>query len=116
VAAAAYTQLPACETANGCDPTTEPVDYNALLVKVLHSSTMDSYHNGDQAGTPEAYKSYVVAGGSGGGGTNYTGNYSTTVNLFPEYNPVPLPEPGSLTLLGLGLAGLGVAVRRRRRS
>jgi len=45
--------------------------YNSIGVKVLHSNSGDSYPNGNQAGTPENFKSYLVSGGTGGGGSNY---------------------------------------------
>jgi hypothetical protein len=52
-------------------------DYNALGVKPLNSPTLDGYQNGDPAGTPENFKSQVVSGATGNGGTNWTGNLST---------------------------------------
>jgi hypothetical protein len=52
---------------------------NSLGVKALHSTTVDcTYLNGDQAGTPENEKAFLVAGGTGGGGSNFTGSYSAT--------------------------------------
>jgi hypothetical protein len=56
-------------------------DYNALEVKPLHSTSLDSYHNGDQPGTPEAYSTSVIGGARGGGGSNFTGSYSGTVTI-----------------------------------
>jgi hypothetical protein len=53
-------------------------DYNSLGVKPLHSTNVDNYHNGDHAGTPENFKDFVTAGATGGGGSNYTGSYSST--------------------------------------
>jgi hypothetical protein len=52
--------------------------YNALGVKPTHSTSLDQYHNGDQAGTPENFKQYVIGGARGGGGANATGSYSAT--------------------------------------
>lgn len=40
-----------------------------------------AYQNGDKAGTPENYKSYLTAGGTGGGGTNYTGAFTGATNV-----------------------------------
>ena len=40
----------------------------AQFVKPLHSTSLDQFHNGDQAGTPENVKQYVVGGARGGGG------------------------------------------------
>jgi hypothetical protein len=37
-----------------------------------------SLYNNNNAGTPENYKSFVVSGAKGSGGTNYTGNFSST--------------------------------------
>jgi hypothetical protein len=53
-------------------------DYNSLGVKPLNSATLDTYRNGDPAGTPESFKSQVVPGATGNGGTNWTGSYSPT--------------------------------------
>lgn len=44
--------------------------YNALDVTPVD--------NGDHAGTPRAYKTFVVGGARGGGGSNFTGSYSAT--------------------------------------
>jgi uncharacterized repeat protein (TIGR01451 family) len=60
-------------------------EYNSLEVKPLHSTTLDKYHNGNQAGTPEAFTEFVTGGARGGGGSNYTGSYSGTA---------PCPQPG----------------------
>jgi hypothetical protein len=53
-------------------------NYNALGIKPTHSTNLDSYPNGDQAGTPENFKAYVTGGARGGGGSNFTGSYSGT--------------------------------------
>jgi hypothetical protein len=60
-------------------------NYNQLGIKPLHSTSLDSYHVGDQAGTPEgvntggtAWKTFVTGGARGGGGSNWTGSYSPT--------------------------------------
>lgn len=55
--------------------------YNALGVKPAHSSQIDAYPNSDPAGTPENYTSYLVAGATGGGGSNYTGTYSNSAKV-----------------------------------
>src|SRR5207253_1326923 len=49
-------------------------DNNALGVKPTDAKLV--YNNGDQSDTPEAYKSFLAAGGTGGGGSNYTGNFT----------------------------------------
>jgi hypothetical protein len=60
--------------------------YSNLGVKPVDSSTVycsagTPYKNSDYAGTPESYKTSVIAGASGSGGTNYTGNYSSVVSV-----------------------------------
>ncbi|MBV8479654.1 MAG: hypothetical protein JOY72_05050, partial [Actinobacteria bacterium] len=57
--AAAYTSF-------GTSPNVKPVD----------DGKASAYQNGDKAGSPEAYKAFVVKGGTGGGGNNYAGNSS----------------------------------------
>ena len=61
-------------------------DYNALMVKPTHNNSC-SFNNGDHAGTPEgedssgeSWKDFVIGGGTGGGGANFTGSWSGTVN------------------------------------
>jgi len=56
-------------------------DYNSMLVKPVHNAaTCGGYSTGDHAGTPEnpMVKSLVTGGGSGGGGSNWTGSWSST--------------------------------------
>ena len=51
----------------------------ALGVKSVDNKTLDPlYQNNDHAGKPENFKQFVVGGGTGGGGSNYTGSYSGT--------------------------------------
>ena len=59
--------------------------YDQLKVKPLHSTSLDGYPNGDQAGTPEAFTAHVVGGARGGGGANCTGSYSATVSVSPKF-------------------------------
>ena len=47
--------------------------------KPIDGGTMNPYANSDHAGTPESFKSSVVGGARGGGGSNWTGSYSGTV-------------------------------------
>ncbi len=71
--------------------------------------------NSDHAGTPENELADLVAGGTGGGGNNWTGSYSPTGSLRLE--PTVTPEPGTMSLLAMGLVGMsGAAARRRRRN
>jgi len=62
-------------------------EYNELGVKPVHSTSLDAYPSGDQAGTPENFKKFVTGGARGGGGANATGSYSPTGHCKPE--PVP---------------------------
>jgi len=56
-------------------------DYNAMMIDPVHNApTCGGYNNGDHAGTPEnqEVKNLVTGGGSGGGGSNWTGSWSST--------------------------------------
>jgi hypothetical protein len=59
-------------------------DYNSLDVKPTHQNAC-AYSNGDHAGTPEnaAFQGSVVGGATGGGGSNFTGSWSGTMNVTP---------------------------------
>lgn len=46
------------------------MDYNDLNVKLIHTNT--------HAGTPQNFEQYVIGGAMGGGGSNYTGGWSST--------------------------------------
>jgi hypothetical protein len=52
--------------------------YNDLGVKPVDDNKASKYKNSDHAGTPEDFKAYVIGGGTGGGGSNFTGSYSGT--------------------------------------
>src|SRR5207253_2356795 len=56
-------------------------DYNALQVKPVDDNHLTSSSN--PAGTPQAFKTHVVGGARGGGGSNYTGSLSGTVAVSP---------------------------------
>lgn len=45
------------------------------------SNPPSAYNNSDHAGTPENFKTQVVGGARGGGGSNYTGSYSGTSSV-----------------------------------
>jgi hypothetical protein len=66
-------------------------DYNALNVKPLDSNSATVYHNSDHGGTPEAFKSFVVGGARGGGGSNFTGSYSATASVVPTVENLQQP-------------------------
>jgi hypothetical protein len=58
-------------------------DYNALGVKPVDDNKKNPYLNNDHAGTPENDKSHVIGGATGGGGHDYTGNYSGGKDVGP---------------------------------
>jgi len=58
-------------------------DYNQLGVKPVDDNKASVYQNSDHAGSPEYFKSYVVGGARGGGGSNFTGSYSGTDSCIP---------------------------------
>lgn len=53
-------------------------DYNSLGVKPVDDNKASIYQNSDHAGTPENYKTFVIGGATGGGGSNFTGSLSGT--------------------------------------
>jgi len=53
-------------------------DYNSLGVKPVDDNKASQYKNSDHAGTSENFKSFVIGGATGGGGSNFTGSYSGT--------------------------------------
>jgi hypothetical protein len=61
------------------DPFTDT--YNDLDVKPIDGSIENPYPNSDHAGTPEAFKGFVLGGARGGGGSDYTGSYSGTTTF-----------------------------------
>ena len=71
-------------------------DYNTIGVKPVHSTSLDAYNNGDQAGTPENEKASVIGGARGGGGSNWTGSWSATVAASAA--PCPPSSGGSGTV------------------
>jgi hypothetical protein len=87
-------------------------DYGALDVKPVDSNQLSSYKNSDPAGTPEAFKSFVLGGARGGGGSNWTGSLSPTKSVVPAFVQV---VPGSLSgsvvdTNGVGLQGATVTL------
>jgi hypothetical protein len=56
----------------------------ALGVKPVDDNHLGSYQNSDHAGTPEAFKSFVTGGATGGGGSNFTGSYSGTGHVIAD--------------------------------
>lgn len=79
-------------------------NYNALGVKPVDDTSFSQYKNSDEAGTPENYKGFLIAGGRGGGGNNFTGGWSGTGSLFPcvaAATPTPTPTPTASPMAGV---------------
>jgi hypothetical protein len=76
--AAAYNALPAGDTV------IDAQTYNDAQVKPTTSTSCDNFSNGDQSGTPEGMKAFIISGGSGGGGANFTGSNSSTQGCTPH--------------------------------
>jgi hypothetical protein len=84
-------------------------DGNAIGVKPVDDNHASIYQNSDHAGTPENFKSYVVGGARGGGGSNWTGSYSATGSCpVSDIPPVLKPNacnPTSYLSVLLGQSG-----------
>ena len=63
---------------------------------VLGVNAEDGVPGSDPAGTPETYKTFVIAGATGGGGTNYTGYLSAAAGVVPTVAPMSV-SPSSLS-------------------
>jgi hypothetical protein len=59
-------------------------DLASLGVKPVDDNQLSGYKNSDHAGTPENFESFVVGGATGGGGSNFTGSYSSTASVTPS--------------------------------
>jgi hypothetical protein len=68
---------------------TEEAAKESVIPKPVHSTSLDEFHNGDQAGTPENFKRFVIGGARGGGGSNWTGSWSGTNSCTPPSTPPP---------------------------
>jgi hypothetical protein len=57
-------------------------DYNGMMIKPAHNAPVcnTSFQGGDHAGAPEfaGRENVLTGGGSGGGGSNWTGSFSST--------------------------------------
>lgn len=84
-------------------------DYNTYLVKPLHSTTLDSYPYPHQAGTAENYSvpGFLVTGGTGDAGNNFTGYYTAPQTVTTT------PEPSTL-LAAFGILSVSSFAFRRR--
>jgi len=62
-----------------------PEDYNEAQIKPTHHDAC-AYNTSHHAGTPEnpEVQANVTGGASGGGGSNWTGSWSATLQLCPE--------------------------------
>jgi len=60
-------------------------DPSLLGVKPVDDKVQNPYLNADHAGTPENFKQFVGTGGTSGGGTNYTGSYSSTASVCQHH-------------------------------
>lgn len=69
---------------------------NGIGVKPIDGNTQNPYANSDHAGTPESFKSSVIGGARGGGGSNWTGSYSGTASVVPKViaNQPPVANAG----------------------
>lgn len=70
-------------------------DLGALGVKPVDDNHASAYANSDHAGTPEAFRSSVVGGARGGGGSNFTGSLSATSSVVPGAYQPPSDEQQS---------------------
>jgi hypothetical protein len=82
------------------------IDYNALGVKPVSSSTLSAYKNTDSAGVPENQKSTYLSAATGS--VKYTGSYTATAVVS---NAMPLLAAGATsnsTDVSLGTVAAGV--------
>jgi hypothetical protein len=49
----------------------------------MNGTRTTAYFNDNNPGTPENYKNFLIAGGRGNGGFNYTGTFTTAVTRVP---------------------------------
>lgn len=64
-------------------------DHSTLNVKPVKKQDAPSYYSNDNlAGTPEAFKPYLIKGATGGGNTNYTGDYSSWTDVAFGFNQI----------------------------
>ena len=59
---------------------------NDLAVKAVHKTDVNSaFPNDRPAGTPENFRGSLISGGTGDGGSNFTGDYSSSQRLVPGF-------------------------------
>jgi large repetitive protein len=73
--------------------TASPLNANLLSVNAEDGSA--DMNGNDPAGTPEAYKTALLFGATGGGGTNYTGYFTPGAGVVPTVAPMSV-SPSSL--------------------
>ncbi len=69
-------------------------------VKPCDDNNASQYKNSDHACSPENYKSYVIGGACGGGGSNYTGSCSGTGSNTPCVSSICKGSCIKLTICG----------------
>ena len=67
------------------------LDDTTVNVKAVDDNHFAPYANSDHAGTPEDYKAFVIGGGTGGGGSNWSGSYSGTASVNPDVQTAVAP-------------------------
>jgi hypothetical protein len=89
-------------------------DYNALAVKSGHQ-TACGQSNGDHAGVPEGFNNsnrrwneFVVGGARGGGGSNWTGSWSSTQSVAPACQSNSFRTGSSQPITSRGTLNTGV--------
>jgi hypothetical protein len=101
--------------------TQAPSDPNAL--GVTPGDNVGGAYGNYHSGTPTSILANLVAGGTGGGGSNYTGSNSGTSSVTPGYlasSPIvvqPVPEASTWAAIGaiVGIGGLqGFRIFRKR--
>jgi hypothetical protein len=83
--AAVYSQFPPCKEVGECQGFA-PLGIKAVdssqpslsCVNINGSTSCQTFSNSDLSGTPENYKQFVIGGGMGNGGTDYTGTSTAT--------------------------------------
>lgn len=70
---------------------------NTINPKAVDDNHFGPYANSDHAGTPESYKAFVTGGATGGGGSNWTGSYSSTATVNPPVGSNPFGNQNSST-------------------
>jgi hypothetical protein len=77
---------------------------SAIEVKTVPNKKEDAFKNSDRAGTPENFKSFVVAGARGVGHSDWTGNESRTaaVHIAAQSGTAVISGNIAYTMLGDG--------------